>query len=180
MRTFIAIDLPSEVTDALEQLQDQLPLGRRAAHGTLHLTLAFLGDQREDALEQVHLGLSELQADRFSIELRGLDTFGGRQARILYADVVPDPKLSALQRSVSGAVRAAGLSLDRKRFRPHVTLARFPHRLSAEEEVKLAQFLQNHAGFGMEPFGVVEFVLFNSTLTPAGAVHEPLCRYALN
>ena len=51
MRSFVAIDLPEAAREALERLQDDLPVGRPLAPETFHLTLAFLCLANTDAAD---------------------------------------------------------------------------------------------------------------------------------
>ncbi len=178
MRVFVAIDLPEPVLDVLEAVQDDLPVGRHMARETLHLTLAFLGDQ-DDSLEALHDELGTLGSAPFDLRLQGVGIFGGRQPRALWAGVGEQPRLSALRARVRGSARRAGIALPRERFRPHVTLARFGQRLRAEEVAKIGMFMERNGGFGTDPFGVTEVTLFQSVLHRDGAVHEALATYPL-
>jgi 2'-5' RNA ligase len=179
MRCFVAIDLPDEARAALEAVQDQLRVGRVSDPETLHLTLAFLGEQPDAALEEMHLALEAMRAAPFTLQLRGLGTFGGRSPRVLWAGVEPQPALRALHEKVRGAAHVAGIELPRERFRPHVTIARFGERLQPGELDKLTGFLSRFEQFPAPPFEVEEVVLFRSILHRDGAIHEPLEAYPL-
>jgi 2'-5' RNA ligase len=74
----------------------------------------------------------------------------------------------------------AGLVLPRERFRPHVTLARFQRGLRLQDIETLRRFLNTYSGFPAEPFRVAEFSLFQSRLTPDGALHDRLADYPLD
>lgn len=179
LRAFIAIDLPDGARDALEQLQDDLPVGRLMAPETFHLTLAFLGEQPVAAVEAVHGALGALHAAPFTMALRGVDVFGGAAPKVLWVGVRKSPGLSALRDRVRRAVASAGIELPRERFRPHVTLARFKGRMRGDELEKLRGFLACHAGFAVPEFQVTGFTLFRSILQEDGALHESLADYPL-
>ncbi len=180
MRAFVAIDLPDATLAALEALQDDLPVGRLMAPETLHITLAFLGDQPQAVLEVLHGELGAVAATPFRIALRGVDLFGGKAPRLVWAGVAPSPALTELRNRIRRAAAEAGIELPRERFRPHVTLARFPPQLRGDQPDKLAGFLTRNGGFATEPFEVKGFTLFHSVLHSDGAVHDPLADYTLD
>lgn len=179
IRAFVAIDLPDGVRAALEQLQDDLPVGRLMNPETFHLTLAFLGDQPAEAIDAVHQGLSDLNAAPFDLSLRGVDVFGTKAPKLLFAGADTTPSLVALRDKVRSIVRFAGVELPRERFRPHVTLARFRGRPRGDEMDKLRGFLAFHAGFVLPAFHVNGIALYQSYLHPDGAMHEVLAEYPL-
>ena len=179
MRAFVAIDLPEDVADALISLRDRLPAGKPVDPDTLHLTLAFLGEQPDEVMEEVHLALSALRLSAFDLMLSGLGTFGAKQPAVLYAGIAETPNLYDLQARVATASRRSGIELDRRRFRPHVTLARFRRRVSGVELERLRTLLETQAGLRLGPFPVVTFALYRSTLMRGGPLHEELARYPL-
>lgn len=177
MRAFVAIPVPEDIRDRLAALQADLPVGRLADPETFHITLAFLGEEPVERIEAAHEALEALRAAPFAVRLDGLGTFGGRAAKTLFAAVASSEPLAALQRKVRSLLHGAGLMLDRERFRPHVTLARF--RPGEGDDPALGRFLARHVAFGSAPFAVAEVVLYRSHLTAKGAVHEPLAEYPL-
>lgn len=179
MRAFVAIALPDPVREALVELQAGLRLGRPVPEENLHLTLAFLDDQPEDLLAELHEGLSAAMLPAPELRISGLDLFGGRSPKLLFAAVEPDPVLKALRDRVLSEARAAGIALKRERFRPHITLARFRPGMGPDEQAKLGQFLEEKGGVTLPPFRPAGFALFGSTLRPEGAVHEVLAEYPL-
>lgn len=178
MRSFVAIDLPDEARDALERVQERIPVGRITDPENLHLTLAFLGDQPQAALEELHMQLETIRSVPFELRLRGLGTFGNRDPRVIWAGVEPEPALSILRDKVRSAARVAGIDLPRERFRPHVTLARLGDRIEPGELEKLRLFLEKWQSFPVPAFEVEGFTLFQSMLHKDGAVHDPLAEYS--
>lgn len=179
MRAFLAIDLPAPIVEAIGQLVDAVPVGRPVPPDNLHLTLAFLDEQDEVILSELHSELETLHPEPFDLELSGLGCFGGRSPKVLYVRAVADPALFDLHRRVIGAARRVGIVLPRERFRPHVTLARFGRGLDPVGASRLQDFIAARAGFSVPPVPVAAFSLFRSTLRHDGAVHEELARYDL-
>lgn len=176
-RAFVAIALPDRVRSALATVLEGLRAGRAVDEETLHLTLLFLGEQDDAALEELHDTLSAVAEPGFDLTLAGLGTFGGARPRTLWLGVRPEPRLVALQKAVARAARRAGLDLPHRRFVPHVTLARFREGAAAGED--FARFAAAHAGLALPAFPVRSFALFSSLLRPGGPVHEELASYKL-
>jgi 2'-5' RNA ligase len=178
MRAFVAIDLPDPVRAALEAVQERLPLGRPVDPDQMHLTLAFLGEQPDDVIEAAHHAMEGVRLPPFELQLQGLGTFGDRQPTVLWAGLRDPGPVKALHDRLLPALHGAGIVLERRRFRPHVTLARFDRTAQSDHE-RLATFLARWNGFPSPAFTVEEFGLWRSTLLKAGAVHDELARYPL-
>ncbi|MBO9450393.1 RNA 2',3'-cyclic phosphodiesterase [Tropicibacter sp. R16_0] len=175
MRSFLAIALSPQTRSVLTGLQRNLRAGRLVDPDNLHVTLAFLDDQPEDALGALHEELSLFRVPSFPLTLRGVGCFGGELPRLVYADVEMSDNLMALNREVSKAVRRAGITLKRRKFHPHVTLARLkPHNAPA-----VAPFLSSEATFHHDAGPVTSFVLYESILRPEGPTYHPLAEYDL-
>ena len=179
MRAFVALDLPDALTEACLRLQEAVPLGRPTPMDNLHLTLAFLGDVDPAVLEEIDRELQGRRLPRCPLRPAGLSCMGGRGPRLLALEMAAEPALRALQAEVARAVRAAGITLPRTRFRPHVTLMRFgnglpPHRLPALERA-----LRELGQPNVPATEALQAALYASTLSPEGAVHEALAVYPL-
>ena len=123
MRQFVAVQPSPGFRAALEDLQERLRAagvtGRfREAEG-LHLTLAFIGEWPEEVTEF----LPSVRKP-FSITLSHLGFFP--EANVLWAGVEPSEELDHLAEQVRHRLADEGIPFDRKRFYPHITLARKP------------------------------------------------------
>ncbi|MDK3073691.1 RNA 2',3'-cyclic phosphodiesterase [Sedimentitalea sp. JM2-8] len=179
MRVFVAIDIPEQVRAELEALQSELTIGRSVPSDNLHLTLCFLGEQPEQAVEEAHLALSVLRAAAFDLQLAGVGSFGNRAPRVIFADVARNADLAALEQRIARSLRRAGLQFEKRRFRPHVTIARLPRAVPPSELAMARDFLADHAAFKGSPFRVADFRLYRSVLTPRAALHDTLACYRL-
>ena len=179
MRCFLAIDLPDDVLDTLVRVQNELPIGRLADPETFHVTLAFLGEIAQEEAELVHDALLTLPRSSVQINIHGLGLFGGRTPSVLYAEVLPDPGLMSLEKSIRTRLNGAGLQLERRRFHPHVTLARFKSGLPFEDGIRLGEFVSRHAAATFGAFKASELTFYQSFLGVGGATHERLEGYSL-
>jgi len=180
MRVFVAIDLPDAIRTELERLQEHLPVGRAVPSDNLHLTLSFLGDQSEAACEDAHEALSDVHAKPFDVRLSGLGTFGKKAPQVIYADVERCEELIELERKITRKLRSAGVQFQKRRFRPHVTIARLSKMFSTDGLAQVQSFLATQAEFRGSQFQVREFHFYCSTLTPDQAHHEVLATYGLS
>lgn len=171
MRSFVAISLSDEAKAAFTPLQRALSVGRPVPPDNMHLTLVFLDDQPEPALEALHEELLTLSAPQFSITFSGIERFG----RVLAVGVAGCASLNALHRNVQTATRRAGIVLPRRRFRPHVTIARMK---PDQREVRPPLSGTGLAG-ELPDMLVTGFTLYQSTLRPEGARHDALAHYPL-
>ncbi len=174
MRLFIALPLPEEACDALDALQTRFSAGRPTPYDNLHLTLAFLGEQSEDTAEAVHEALETLRAPAPVLSFSGGTVFGGRHGQAVALEAGGGAGLAGLHDRVLSRLRAVGVTPDRRRFRPHVTLARLKGQTDA------SPLLNTLTGVTLGPFACPAFALFASYLHRNGAVHEELSRYPLD
>ncbi len=179
MRAFVAVDLPGSMLEALTRLQMLIPVGRKVAVENLHLTLAFLDEQPETVLEDLHAELERLPTQPLSLGVSGLGCFGGDKPRLLFADVPPGDVLKDLHGQFAAAARRVGISLRRERFHPHITLSRINGRLSFQEVGRLDAFLRDQGGVILPAERCPSFSLVQSTLGPKGARYDRLATYDL-
>jgi RNA 2',3'-cyclic 3'-phosphodiesterase len=178
MRAFIALDLPQAALEPVTRLQAGLSVGRVMPEDNLHLTLAFLGEISEMQAVDVAQALTVMALPPLVLTLRGLDLFGGRRPSVLFIRA-EGPGLEALHDKVARMVRAAGVALPRARFRPHVTIARFPRELAAKDRQRLAEFLSLNGTFALPPIPAERVTLYRSHLRDEGAIHEALADVSL-
>jgi len=176
MRLFIAIDLPWSLKQRLSHLAGGLPGTRWIAPENYHLTLRFIGELPPHRAEEVDLALAALRARRFTLSLSGVGTFakGGRITSI-WVGAERNPSLDHLQGKIETALQRAGLEPDRRRFAPHVTLA----RIDTVAEARLAAWVQAHNLFRSEPVPVEHFTLFSSRLGKEQSVYTAEVEYDL-
>ncbi len=177
MRAFVGLPLADVDVEHLERVQSGLRLGRHVAAENLHLTLAFLDEQDTPTLEALHQELLQISAPELKLRVDRIDIMGGSTPRVLCAMVAEDPALSALRNDVRQAARRAEIDLPRERFRPHITLARFPRHMEGADV--LAGYLGEvgASSWCLEPTEV--FWLYQSVLAPEGPTYTPLAEYPL-
>jgi 2'-5' RNA ligase len=168
-RLFVALDLPEDVRDRIEDLGLPLPGARWVPFDQLHLTLAFLGAVDGGLARDVEEALATVRGEPLRLELRGVGHFPLRgHPRVAWVGVVPSRGLDQLQRSVLRALESAGCEIERRKFHPHVTVA----RLSDVDGRDFADWLAARSTFRVDAFDVTELVLYSSILGSDGASHS--------
>lgn len=174
MRLFVALPLPEPARDAMDGLQMRFSAGRPTPFDNLHLTLAFLGEQPDATAEAVHDALETLRAPAPMLQFSGGAVYGGKHGQAVAIGAEGGAGLLTLHDRVLSRLRSAGVTLDRRRFRPHVTLGRLKGRTDA------APLLNSLTGVALGPYLCPAFALLVSHLHRDGAVHEELARYPLS
>ena len=176
MRLFIAIEIPDGLKKSLGALRIDLPSARWVAAEQIHLTLAFLGEVEESAVEQLTDSLARIQPPEFALCFSGTSCFPNRhRPRVLWIGLEPHPHLNDLAAKVRAAVLDCSIPQEKRHFSPHITLARLKLQPSREFDA----FLDQNKNLKLPPFSVREFTLFQSRLTPQGAMHIPIKNFPL-
>ncbi|HEX3983256.1 MAG TPA: RNA 2',3'-cyclic phosphodiesterase [Acidisoma sp.] len=177
MRLFVALDLPWPLRARLTQLAVGLPGVRWMTPDNLHLTLRFIGEVPNWRAEEIDLALHAIKTRCFPLVLTGVGLFekAGR-VTALWAGIERSPQLEHLQAKIETALQRAGLEPERRRFTPHVTLA----RLDQPASDKITRFVQGNNLFRAESFLVEHFTLFSSQLGKEGSVYTAESDYRLS
>ncbi len=176
IRLFIAIDIPEAIRKELEGFGRSIPNARPVPMDQFHLTLKFIGEVEENRILDIDDALKEIIQPEFSLRLKGVGTFPPRGApRILWAGVEPMDRTIALRNSIERTLAAKGIPRDKRKFFPHLTLA----RLSNCPIHSLQQFLAGNAFLQTPEFEVEYFHLYSSWLTKKGALHTIQSSYPL-
>lgn len=177
MRVFAALGFPAPVRARLLALQRGIPGARWVRGDDLHVTLGFFGELDGRAVRDLDEALTSLRAAPFSMDVQGVGHFGElRKARAVWAGVVRSEPLTRLRASVQRCAEIADIRVERRRFKPHVTLA----RLRGETGHHLANFLAEHSLLGISGIPVKEAILFESVFGGEGSVYRPVSVYPLS
>ncbi|MDZ5472573.1 RNA 2',3'-cyclic phosphodiesterase [Bacillus sp. 31A1R] len=163
---FYAVSLPSEAKRLLQEetnrLKEELSFSRWVHQEDYHITLAFLGFAPQ---EQLHKSIAIIEKKlknnhSFPLLIQGLGTFGRNDSpRIFWADVEHKQALHNIRNEVYSACVEAGFELEKRPFKPHLTLAR---KWTGETSFNPESLMKmDIAGI---PFEVTEVVLYQTHL----------------
>jgi 2'-5' RNA ligase len=177
-RLFVALPVPDEIAGELMALQSGVPDARWVPAENFHVTLCFAGEVAGGTMRDLEEELADAVGPKFPVALAGVEQFGsGKRPVALAALVEKSERLERLQQKVSSVARHCGIEIERRRFRPHVTLARF--RNGAETGHHIAQFMASHAQFRAGPWVAEHFALYSSRQGRVGSVYIEEAAYPL-
>lgn len=183
-RLFIAIETPPGVAAELLRTLPSTRGIRTVPAEQIHLTLHFLGERDDEMAARIEDVLASVRAEPMTLTVAGAGRFRGSQGSVLWAGLcatpalpmppeppdLPDP-LHVLYEEIGRALESLGITPERRRFHPHLTLARC--RPGVPEAV-LREWLSGHRALPPRAWQAVRFVLYESHLDHRGARHE--CR----
>lgn len=183
-RLFSAIDLGPSARERVAAEQHRLAATLDAASlrwvssEHLHLTLVFIGQVPEDCAGGIVLAMqAAIPQQPFRCELGGFGIFPSHGApRTLWLGVrTGADAVVRVQQAIAARCQALGVLLEKRPFRPHLTLARWRDgRRSARPR---------HLGGGDEIVAVVDVnavTLFQSRLSSKGSTYTVLAQSPLS
>ncbi len=179
VRLFVAIDIPDNIKTYIQGMARAIPKARSVPPDQLHLTLKFIGEVESSLLLDILDALGRINTPRFALQLKGVGTFPPRGTpRVLWVGTKTmenKDNLFDLRKQIEKTLFAAGIAKEKKKFSPHITLA----RLNNSPIKLLHNFLAGNALLESPWFEVNCFTLYSSQLTPKGAIHTVEERYQL-
>ena len=187
IRSFIAVNLPSELLNRIGRFQDDL---REVVPGAavrwtradqIHLTLRFLGNVPEAALPELSDALRRAcqTAEPFHLRALGAGCFPDlRRPKIVWVGLTgSNDALAQLQGGIARATEQWGEREDRE-FHPHLTLGRMkqPDPRAARA---IAQALEQAGNVALGEWQVEGVDLMRSDLSSTGPRYSLLTRVTL-
>jgi 2'-5' RNA ligase len=164
MRLFTGLKIPPRIADQLDALRGKLHGGRWIEREAYHITLSFIGEVEGRAIDEICQALATVKARPFTLQLRAMGCFGSSRPRALYAGVSPSDELTTLQGAQARAITNTGIELEKRKYRPHVTLARF----KSKSRNDAGKFIARNNLFRSDEFEVSGFVLFSARPSGGG------------
>ena len=179
LRCFLAVELEASVREELARvaspLAGELADARVTPADNLHLTLKFMGELAQSAVERLaeQAAAKLARESSFEVTLAGLGAFpNAREARVFWLGVTRGSgALARIARKLDATAARFGVAKEKRPYQAHLTLARLREptpipleRLAAPEPLQVA---------------VERVTLFESRLAASGARHIPLARLPL-
>lgn len=195
MRLFIALDIDDEIRARIARFVDGVcnfaPDARWVHPESLHVTLKFIGEQPEGAVETIKQALTEIAAKPANIQFRGYGFFPtAKSARVFWIGMEAGPELAGLAANVDGKMAGLGIAKEERAFSPHLTLARAgggsgsPRWRKGDRPNRVFHLIQERlAALPTPEFGTMtsrEFFLYQSQLSPKGSKYTKLARFRLS
>lgn len=164
-RLFTALEIPGDIALALSLKRGGLHGARWIDPENYHITLSFIGDVPQRTAREIVDSLGDFEGfDPVEICLEHLDAFGGDKPRSIFARVQANPELAMLKSTLDAALWRAGIRPEKRKYVPHVTLA----RLRGASSLEVADYLEGNATVAPLRFTANRFVLFSSKPSMGG------------
>jgi len=178
IRLFTALAVPDDVAETLKRRQSGLPGARWRSAEQLHVTLAFYGEIDERHADDLAAELNGASTGGpFEISLAGVGAFGDtHRSHALWAGVETSERLSVLAGRCRTAGERAGVTMERRDYRPHVTLA---YLKPQTDPARVGAWITGHNLLHSPPFRIDRFGLYSSILTHDGSAYALEREYLL-
>jgi 2'-5' RNA ligase len=194
MRLFIALDIDDAIRERIARFVEGVhgfaPDARWVKPESLHVTLKFIGERPEPAVEQTKVALRSVNSSTTEIQFRGYGFFPtAKSARVFWVGMQAGPQLAALALAIDEKTATLGIPKEDRAYSPHLTLARgsggsgSPRWRRGDGPNRAFERLQEKLTSLPSPeFGTMtprEFFLYQSQLSPKGSKYTKLERFAL-
>ena len=178
IRLFTALSVPDDVAETLRRRQSGLPGAKWRTADQLHVTLAFYGEIDERRADDLAAELSRAATGGpFEIALSGVGAFGdAHRSHTLWAGVQGGERLSVLAGRCRAAGERAGVAMERRDYRPHVTLAYLKPQTNPD---RVGAWITGHNLLQSPPIRIDRFGLYSSVLTSDGSQYQLEREYLL-
>lgn len=172
MRLFLALDLPDEIKTQIESLYlEEYPHIRWLPPEQLHITLVFIGTQNNISLDDLIHKIAEIEFPSFHLKAREIGYFN---SGVIWLGIEDNDPLQQLQKKLRQKLEELDLSLERRKFIPHITLGR-----TQKIEADFMEHFSNHS-FGFRcSWSIDSFQLKSSHLKQSGAIYETEAEFQL-
>jgi 2'-5' RNA ligase len=180
MRLFTAIDIPTDLTEALRSFVSRLRPTAKIAWSpveNLHVTTKFIGEWPEPRLDEMTSALASVPGTgSIEIAVKGLGWFPSeRRPRVFWAGVDGGEGLRTLARTTDEVVTELGVPVEKREYSPHLTLARIRETVALDHLHQTLESFPAGCGFDFGSFRATQFFLYLS----AGGRYTQLAGFPL-
>ena len=159
MILFAAIAIPPHIAKDIARMQKGVAGAQWRTAEQLHITLGYFGDIDDDRAEELDHQLAQNVQSAFELSLVGGGSFGANEPYNIWAGISESAPLQALHRHCRKSAQRCAVSMEARKFRPHVTMA---YLKSGAPIDRVIAFNQRMSKFQTRPFLVDEFALYSS------------------
>lgn len=168
-RLFVGLDIREPLVSELLDARGGVEGAHWQRDNQLHLTLAFIGETPRKTKREIEDALASIRFEPFEFSLAGVGMFGKpKQPKTLWAGVSNKKPLLHLHEKIASTLDRIDVETDRRKFKPHVTLARFRRGAQA----RVGDWLMNNERLNTRPVMVDNFILFSSERTSEGSFYR--------
>lgn len=170
LRLFAAIPIPFPVAETLSRRQTGLPGARWRPLEALHVTLAFYGEVPERRADDLVAELARIPGGPFEIALKGVGAFGdAHRSHTLWAGLEPSERLTVLAGRCRAAGERAGVRMEPRVYRPHLTLAYLKTQTNPD---RIGAWISSHNLLHSPAIRIDRFGLYSSVPSESDSHYE--------
>jgi RNA 2',3'-cyclic 3'-phosphodiesterase len=185
IRAFLAIEPQEFVLQEISRLQEKL---KREISGRIswtrpqgqHLTLKFFGDISKEDINNISSAVQRriVSEAKLNLKFEKIGVFpDARRPRVLWCGITGDvEKLINLQKKLDSDFASIGFPAEDRPFKAHLTLARIK---DPRDITGMSETLKKYDSFEAGEFTGDKLFLFQSNLSPQGAVYTKLADFTL-
>lgn len=183
IRTFIAIELPSEIKKELITIQSKLKISGQnyvkwVNPDGIHLTLKFLGNIAEDKIKDITEAMTSSVQDvqPFNLSIKGLGVFPNpNRTQVVWVGLTGElDKLSVLYKQLETNLEKLGFVSEKRHFSPHLTLARLRNQTQPAQRQAFGKLVGETVFESDKTIRIKAINLMKSQLSPSGAIYNCL------
>lgn len=159
MILFAAISPPSGVKRAAMRAAKAVPGARWHTPDKLHITVAYFGEVPDHLIEELDEELARRPLPAMELRLEGAGHFGRAEPHQLHLKVAENAALTRAHERAKTVARGLGIAMEKRLFRPHLTLAYLKPLPDIE---KIVSWEQRHHALSIGPFLVDHIGLYSS------------------
>lgn len=176
-RLFVGLEIPQQIITDLAAARGGVEGAHWQRDNQLHLTLAFIGGTPRKTQHEIESALARIRFDAFDLSLWGVGLFGKPKfPKALWAGVEDKKPVTHLHEKIVATLDRIEVDTERRKFKPHVTLARFRRGAQA----RVGDWLTNNEVLHTGRVQVDKFVLFSSERTSEGSFFRQEAIYSAN
>ncbi len=180
VRSFIAVDLDDQkLLQSIVAAQQTLSRAggdlKLVEPQNIHITLRFLGEIRQELVQDIIEQMKEVRFSAFTARFRGVGAFPNpHRPRVVWVGIEDGAKeMSEISNTLEKGLRTLRVQPDNRGFTPHLTIARVRSGRNISELSRTISEMQDME-FGSIGVNSVRFK--KSTLSSSGPTYEDIYR----
>lgn len=183
IRAFIAVEIDRSLKQKISELISKLKKSdtniKWVNENQIHFTLKFLGNIEENKVQAISAVLKSItsHSKEFALTLSGIGAFPDmKRPRVIWigADKGAE-ELKSLSSKIEIELEKIGFKKEKREFKSHLTLGRVRENRDSDHFLKMQKW-----SLSLGETKINKLILFQSTLTPKGAIYTPLSEYPMH
>ncbi len=185
IRSFIAVEIDKinkqKISELIAQLKESNADVKWVSEDQMHLTLKFLGNTEQDKIQKVACILKSIADDfsAFSIKFSNIGAFPNTsRPRVIWMGIKDGSEiLESFNNRIEAGLVKLGFEQESRQYKAHLTLGRVRSLKNIPQLVKSIKEIERN--YQYNNIRIDRIILFQTTLTPKGAIYTSLAQFML-